>query len=83
MLSVSVICFEERFCASKKVGKGEVDGFQHRVPCTWQLPCLAVENLGVALPGPFLTSVQMGIETALSAYQEVLSSFEHWINCAN
>ena len=46
MLSVGAICFEDRFCASKKGGMrgGEVGGFQLGVPCTWQLPWLAVEK---------------------------------------
>ena len=30
-------------------------GFQHGVPCTWQLPWLAVEKSWLALAGPFLT----------------------------
>ena len=30
-------------------------GFQHGVPCTWQLPWLAVEKPWSALAGPFLT----------------------------
>ena len=51
MLSVGIIRFEDRFCASKKGGMGgggggggEVGGFQLGVPCTWQLPWLAVEK---------------------------------------
>ena len=55
MLSVGAIRFEARFCASKKVGMGKVGGFQHGVPCTWQLPWLAVEKPWSALAGPFLT----------------------------
>ena len=44
MLSVGTIRFEDRFCASKKDGIGEVGRFQYRVPCTWQLSWLAVEK---------------------------------------
>ena len=55
MLSVGAIRFEDGFCASKKGGIGEVGGFQLRVPCTWQLPWLAVEKRWSALAGPFLT----------------------------
>ena len=45
MLSVGAIRFEDRFCASKKGGIGEVDGFQHGVPCTWQLAWLTGKTL--------------------------------------
>ena len=55
MLPVSAIRIEDRFCASKKGRVGEVGGFQHGVLCTWQLPWVAVENLWLALAGPFLT----------------------------
>ena len=55
MLSVGAIHFEDRFCASKKGGMGEVGGFHHGVPCTWELPWLAIEQLWSALAGPFLT----------------------------
>ena len=34
-----------RFCASKKGGMGEVGGFHREVPCTWELPWLAIEQL--------------------------------------
>ena len=39
MLSVGAICFEDRFSASKKAGKGEVGGFQLGVPCTALTGC--------------------------------------------
>ena len=55
MLSDGVICFEYRFCATKKDGIGGGGWFQHGVPCTWQLPWLAVEKLWSALAGPFLS----------------------------
>ena len=61
MLSVGAIRFEDRFCSSKK---GRWAGFQHGVPCTWQLPWLAVEKPWSALVGPFLTLLaQTGSET--------------------
>ena len=41
--------------ASKKGGIRGGGGFQHRVPCTWQLPWLAREQPWSALAGPFLT----------------------------
>ena len=50
------------FALAKKVGYGEVGGFQHRVACTWQLPWLAVENPWSAPAGSFLT--QTGIDKA-------------------
>ena len=37
MLSVGTVCFEDKFCARKKGGIGEVGGCQHMVPYTWQL----------------------------------------------
>ena len=43
---VGAIRFEDRFCTSEKGGMGEVGGFQCGVPCTWQLPWLAVEKRG-------------------------------------
>ena len=43
------------FVLAKKVGQGEVAGFQHGVLCTWQLAWLAVEKPWSALAGPFLT----------------------------
>ena len=55
MLSVGAIHFEDRFCASKKGGIGGGGGFQLGVPCTWQLPWLAVEKPWSALAGPLLT----------------------------
>ena len=59
-LSVGAIHFEDGYCASKKGGIGDVDGFQHSIPPTspyptWQLPWLAVEKPWSALAGPFLT----------------------------
>ena len=39
--------------------------FQHGVPCTWQLPWLAVEKLWSALAGPFLSFLaQTGADKA-------------------
>ena len=50
-----VISWCNPFCASKKGGMGEVGGFHHGVPCTWELPWLAIEQPWWALTGPFLT----------------------------
>ena len=36
-------------------GGGGGGGFQYGVPCTWQLPWLAVEKPWYVLAGPFLT----------------------------
>ena len=44
MLSVGAIRFEDGFALPKKAGEGEVGGFQRWVPCTWQLPWLAVQE---------------------------------------
>ena len=39
--------------------------FQHGVPCTWQLPWLAVEKPWLALAGPFLSFLtQTGADKA-------------------
>ena len=41
----------------------EVGGFQHRVPCTWQLPWLAVEKRWSTPAWPFLCFLtQTGID---------------------
>ena len=70
-------CYQlaQSICASKKGGigrgsrdnaKGEVSGFQHGVPCTWQLPWLAIEKPWSALTGPFFTLLaQKGSGTPL------------------
>ena len=53
MLSVGAIRFEDRFCASKKGGRGG-GGWVHRgVPCTRQLPWLArsAVHMAAALAG--------------------------------
>ena len=51
------------FALAKKVGYGEVGGFQHRVPCTWQLLWLAIEKPWSALAWPLLSFLtQMGID---------------------
>ena len=66
ILSVGAISLKiYRFCGSKNGGIGEVTGFQHRMPCTWQLLSLAVEQPWLALVRPFLSVLtQMGIEKA-------------------
>ena len=53
MLSIGTIHFEDRFCAGKKVGEGEMGGWvKVQVSSTWQLPWLAVERSRLALAGP-------------------------------
>ena len=51
MLSVGTIHFEDRFCASKKGGMGEVDGHIQDMPCTWRLPWLPVEQTALVSTG--------------------------------
>ena len=64
MLSVGVICFEDRFCASKMGGKGKVGRHIHNMLWTWKLSWLAVERPWSALAGPFLNLLaQIGVET--------------------
>jgi len=47
------------------MGLGDVGRFQHRVPCTWHLPWLAVNKPWSALPDPFLFFLpQMGVDKA-------------------
>ena len=64
MISVGAIHFEDRFCASKKGGIGEVGRQSHDMLCTWWLSSLAVETPQSALAGPFLFLAQAGIEKA-------------------
>ena len=46
--------------------KGEVSRFQDGLPCTWQLPWLAIEKPWSALAWPFLSFLtQMGVERVL------------------
>ena len=54
MLSVGTIHFEDRFCASRRVGQGEVGGI-HPLgdSALWLLLLLAVEKHMSALGGPF------------------------------
>ena len=64
MLSVATIRFEDWFRASKKHGIGEVGWHIQDMPCTCQLPWLAVEWPWSALAGPSLTLLaQIGVET--------------------
>jgi len=57
-----------RTCASRKVGQGEVGGFQHWAQVTWLLLGLAVESPWSALSGPSLSSfAKMGLENGLLA----------------
>ena len=80
MLSVRAIRSEDRFHVSKKGGIGRggrvsargavhmaaaLAGCQHGVPCTWQLPWLAVENPGRQLAWAFPSFLtQMGVDKA-------------------
>ena len=51
------------FVLANKGGKGEVGGFKHGVPCTWQLLWMAVEKPWLALGWPFLSFMtQMGVD---------------------
>ena len=77
MLSVGTIRFEDKFCASKKGGIGEGGWVQPRVPCTWQLPWLAVEKPWLALAWPFLSLLtQMGVDKApLGSISATVDSF--------
>ena len=66
MLSVGIVRFEDRFCASKKGGIGGGGQFTPELPCTWQLPWLAVEKPWLTLAWPFLSFLtQTGIDKAL------------------
>ena len=63
------------FTLAKKVGKGEVGGFQHGVPCTWQLPWLAIRKPWSALAGPFLSFLpQTGVERLLHLCKSSISA---------
>ena len=63
MLSVGAIRFEDRFCASRKVGQGEVGGSTALADRAWRLLQLAIEKAWSALDGPlFCFLVQTGIE---------------------
>ena len=66
---------------AKKVEQGEVGEFQLRVPCTWQLPCVAAEKPWLALAEPFLLFNTNGIEKAplslFLALQTVFSQEKH------
>jgi len=55
MLSVGAICFEDRFCASKKGGIGEGGRVSARGAMHMAAAWLAVEKPWLALAGPFLT----------------------------
>ena len=55
MLSVSTICFEDRFCASKKGGIGEGGWVSAQGAIHMAAAWLAVEEPWLALAGPFLT----------------------------
>ena len=63
MLSVGAIRFEDRFCASRKGGTGEVGGATALADHAWRLLQLAIEKARSALDGPlFCLLVQMGVE---------------------
>ena len=65
MLSVGAICFEDRFCASRKVGQGEVGGSTPLVDSAWRLLQLPVEKLWSMPGGPFVCfPAQTGVENA-------------------
>ena len=53
------------FALVKKVGQGEMGGFQYGVLCTWQLPWLAVEKPWPAPAWSFLSLLtQTGVDKA-------------------
>ena len=61
--SVGAVCCEDRFHTTKKGGMGEVGGHVHKMPHTWWLLLLAVEQPWLALAGPFYTLLtQRGTE---------------------
>ena len=62
MLSVGAIHFEDRFCASRKGGTGEVGGSTALGDCAWWRLQLAIEKAWSALGGPFCFLVQTSIE---------------------
>ena len=63
MLSVGAIHFEDKFCASRKVGQGEAGGCTALDDSTWWLLQLAIEKAWSPLDGPFFCFlVQMSVE---------------------
>ena len=62
MLSVGAIRFEDRFCASRKGGTGEVGGCTALAHSAWRLLQLAIERAWSALDGPFCFLVQTSVD---------------------
>ena len=63
MLSVGAIRFEDRLCASERVGQGEVGGSTALADRAWRLLQLAIEKAWSALDGLlFCFLVQTGVE---------------------
>ena len=70
LLSVRAICFEDGFYTSKNVS-----GFQHGVPCAWQLPWLAMEKPWLPLAWPFPADVHtVHMAAALAGCRKALVS---------
>jgi len=55
----------DRFCVSRKDGRGEVGGCTQRVQLAWLPRGLVVESPWLAMSGPFLIFAQMGLENGL------------------
>ena len=71
MLSVGTIPFEDRFCASKKGGMGEVGGHSHRIYCLGSF----LTQMGTeTTPLPFLTQ-------STPEYEQVLRKGGAFISC--
>ena len=52
-----LIRFDDRFCASRKGGQGEVGGCTTLGDSAWRLLQLPIENAWSALDGPFFCSI--------------------------
>ena len=61
-ISVGAICFEDRFCASKKVGQGEMGGSTALADSAWRLLQLTIEWDWSELGSPFCFLVQTNVE---------------------
>ena len=69
MLSVGAIHFEDRFCASKKGGTGEVGGCTALADSAWQRLQLPVEKPSSMPGGLFVCFLaQTGIENAFFSW---------------
>ena len=63
MLSVSAICFEDRFCLAERVGQGVVDGCTPLGESAWWV--VVIEKPWFVPDGPFVCFLaQMCVENA-------------------